>query len=352
VRATRRPVGVPAEYADGRDASAELTAWLASLPPGSTADLGGLVYRAESRVRVTDARGLTIRNGTLTRTVQIEDPALYYPNPNPHLWLLRPVDCRVENLTVRGTNTVPDQRSGFGAYLRKYEFDAALRAEAFTGLAVTGLDADGVWGDGVQLQTGRGATLTASTVDRVGRQGVTIIASDVLCDGVRVEHGRRSGFDLEPDLSTQVVSNVEVRGSYTYTIGLPFASGGRGRVDDVWLHDNVSTGSSVPVVHCDSSDGSRRSGWRFEDHTALGSLGSPVAAVRFADTDNIQVRRVTLPVATTQSRLAFQLTGCGGTCEVSDSTFTPGGAYYRNATPQAGQVLVVERNTPALTEIA
>lgn len=349
VRATRRPALAPAYLADGRDASQELGDWLRALPPGSTADLGGLTYRCETHLKLTDPQALTIRNGALTRTVKTEDPNFYYPKPNPHLWLLRPVDCAVEGLTVRGTNTVADQRAGFGSYLAKYEFDAAIRAEAFTNLTVTGLDADGIWGDGVQLQKGARAVVRDSLIDRIGRQGVTVIASDVLCDNVQVLHGRRAGFDLEPDLSTQVCSGIEIRNSFARTIGLPFASAGRGQVNDVWVHHNRSAGSSVPMLHCSASDGSRRSGWRLEDHVAENGLGSPVAAVRFGNTDGIAVRRVTLPVVATQSRLAFQLTGCGGVCEVTDSDFGAGN-LYRNTTPAAGQTLTVERNTPVLVE--
>lgn len=332
------------------DVATQLAVWMQSLPAGSTADLGTGMYRVEGSVKVLDQSGLAVKGGTLVRKDNATNPLLVYPNPNPLLWLVRCAGCSVTGTTFRGANTVADQRPGFGSYDVKYEFDAAIRVEQFTNFAVTGIDVDAVWGDGVQLQVGAGATLLNSRIDRIGRQGVTVIASGVLIDGVRVEHGRRSGFDLEPDSSGQVVENIEIRNSYANTIGLPFASAGRGQVNHVWLHHNTSAGSSVPVVYVIASDGSTRYDWRVEDHTAIDGLGSPSAGFRFAHVVGVQVARVNLPIVATQSRLGFECIDCGGTVSVTDSQFA-GGIYYRNSAPRAGQVLTMTGNTPTLTEV-
>lgn len=347
VRATRRPALAPAYLADGRDASQELGDWLRALPPGSTADLGGLTYRCETHLKLTDPQALTIRNGALTRTVKTEDPNFYYPKPNPHLWLLRPVDCAVEGLTVRGTNTVADQRAGFGSYLAKYEFDAAIRAEAFTNLTVTGLDADGIWGDGVQLQKGAGAVVRDSLIDRIGRQGVTVIASDVLCDNVQVLHGRRSLFDLEPDSSSQVVRAVTVRNCRGTAIGFPIASAGRGAVNDVNIHDNVFGPGSL--IYVGSSDGTRRSNWSVLRNTT-GGFGSPVAGSRFNRVDGVRFEGNNIKVSPNQSRRTVSFDDCGGVCTIIGNQFHDG-LYYQNLNPRPDQTLTVEGNTPTLTAL-
>lgn len=351
------PTGVHHPPADidatgGQDVAAALTAWLATVPDGETADLNGGTYRCETHVRADDRADLTIRNGTLLRTDVEGHGGIVYPKPNPHLWLFRPTGCRVENLKVRGTNTVADQRQGFGAYKRDYEFEAAVRVEHFTDCTVVGLAADGIWGDGIQWQAGTGAYTADARIDRVGRQGVTVICSDFLAERVRVEHGRRSGFDFEPDITSQVCEGIEVRDSYTNTIGLAFASAGRGQVNDVWLHHNTSEGPSVPVLHVRASDGSRRHSWRFEDHRALSALGSPTPAVLFGSVDDLAVRRVRLPVAANQGRIALGLASCGGVCEFTDNDTAPGGDRYFNRTPMPGQQLVIEQNTMPLTEVA
>jgi hypothetical protein len=333
-----------------RDVTADLQAFLDTVPDGATVDLAGGAFRCETPVKLTDRAGLTIRNGTLYRTDRDTHGGIVYPKPNPHLWLLRPTGCRVENLTVRGTNDVPDQKAGFGAYKVDYEFEAAIRMERFTDCAVTGLDADAIWGDGVQWQVGSGAYMADSRIDRIGRQGVTAICSDFLAERIRVEHGRRSGVDFEPDASTQVCHDLEVRDSYFHAIGFTFASGGRGQVNDVRLIGNSSIGTGG-LLYVKASDGSRRSNWLIEDHTRTSTFGSPQPVMRFERVDGVVVRRVRAPIATTQSRMTVGLSECGGVCEISGNDFAPGGTGYYNRAPAAGQTLTVTGNTPALTQV-
>lgn len=333
------------------DVGPALQTWIAGLPNNSIIDFGTGNYRLERAVKMVSRTGLTLRGGNFFRQTNTTDPTLKYPNPNPWFWFTSCTNCTVQNAFFRGPNTVSDQAGWptFGAYLLDYEFDAAIRAEQFTNFTVSGCDMDGIWGDGIQLQVGNSATITNNKIDRIGRQGVTIIARNVLVDGTDVLRGRRSGFDLEPDLSSQAVSDIEIRNCSTNTVGLFLASQGNGAVNNVWVHNNTSAGSAVPIIHCRASDQSRRSNWRFEDHTAVNGLGSPVAAMRFFYVTNLRVARVNLPVVTTQSRLALQMEECGGLCEIVDSQFG-GGTFYQNRLPVA-QTLVLQNNTPALTEI-
>ncbi len=324
--------------------SAALTAWFKTVPDGAVADLGTGTYLCQTHVKLENRKDLTIRGGRLLRTVEGN---IVYPDPNPHLWLVGPVRCRVEGLTVRGTNTTADQQAGFGSYKVSHEFDAAVRMEQFSDCSVSGLDVDGVWGDGVQWQVGTGAHQADCRIDRVGRQGVTLIGRRMLVERVRVEHGRRSGFDIEPDTAGQAVGDIEIRSCYSNTIGLAFASGGRGTVSNVHIHHNTSAGPSVPVLYVKASDGARRANWRFEDHTALWGLGSPMPAVFFVNVDGVRVARTKLPVAATQSRLAVGMQGCGGVCEIVDNDFGAGDRYY-NAQALPGQSLVVSGGAPAL----
>jgi hypothetical protein len=339
----------PPEYADGRDASADLTAWLLSLPPSSVADLGGLTYRVETLIKLDDRTGLTITNGTLVRTLKLDDPRHVYPNPNPFIYLRRPAGCSVTDLKFRGTNTVSDGFPGFGSYLTKYEFDAAIRIDDFVNFEAHRLDVDGVWGDCVQIHGGEGVWISDCLIDRTGRQGISIIASQVLIERVKLLHGRRAGFDLEPNSIHDAVHDVEIRDCDTNTRLLPFASGGNGAVNNVWLHNNVSRGPAVPVVSVNASDGSRRSNWRIEDHTAVDGLGSPRAAVEFQHVDGVLVTRCDFNVKTGRGG-AFLFNDCGGACTVTDSLWH-GATTYDNKAPAAGQVLTVTGNTPALRQV-
>lgn len=348
--ASPTPSGASVAPPPGTTDAVALAAWIQALPAGSTADLTGRSFTAEKGARIDGQTGLTILGGTFVRS--LSDPATSTNFPNPLLWLYGCSGCTVQGTVFRGNNTVSDMSYApeYGAYLGQFELDAALRVERFTDVTVTGIDVDAVWGDGIQLQIGDGATVTGSRIDRIGRQGVTVIASRVLVDGVRVEHGRRSGFDLEPDSATQSVHGIEIRNSYTKTIGLAFASGGRGAVHDVWLHDNTTAGSSVPVVYVVASDGATRANWRVERITALDGLGSPAAALRFSHVVGLTVTGVRLPVADSQSRLAFDLNDCGGAVSITGSDFGQA-AYYRNTAPRAGLTLDLSGNSPPLTEV-
>lgn len=341
--AIARPVfTVPDSIPSGPDVSAQLTAWLASVPDGAVADLLGRTFRCDTHVKLVDRRSLQVRNGTLTRA---RIGALVWPAPNPHLWFLRPEGCEIRDLTIRGTNTVPDQRAGFGSYRAEYEFEAAVRMERFTNCRIVGLTVDAVWGDGVQWQVGTGGYLADTVIDRNGRQGVTIIGTNMLCERVRVAHSRRSGFDLEPDTAAQAVSAIEIRNSYTNTIGLAVASKGRGAVNDVWIHHNRFDGPAVPVVYCFASDGSRRRNWRIEDNSHPHGLGSPAAAILMVAVDNVAVARNVLNVVPRQSRKSVAFSQCGGMFTIKDNDFGAG-IYLDCSAPQPSLRLSVSGNRP------
>lgn len=352
VRLPGATLSVPASIdATGtNDVTADLFAWIDALPPYSTADLAGGTFRSETYLLFEDKVGLTIQNGTLLRTDAATHGGIVYPDPNPHLWMLRTRNCHVKNLTVLGTNTVADQRDGFGSYLVDWEFEAAVRFHAFQSCSVVGLACDGIWGDGVQWQVGIDGYTADSVIDRIGRQGISIIGTNMLVDNVRIEHGRRGGIDIEPDLGTHDVRFVEIRNCYMNTIGLPIPSQGRGPITDVYIHDNVSEGPSVPVLYCRAADGARRARYRIENHTALTELGSSAPAVFLTGVEDPIVHNCTLPVSTGQSRLLVGMDGCSGTITITNNTGSPGGDLYYNINPVAGQTLVITGNTPALSE--
>ena len=223
--------------------------------------------------------------------------------------------------------------------------------EHFTDCSVTDCTANHMWGDGVQWQVGNGGTTTDCSFDRIGRQGMTLIGSNLLCDNVDVLHGRRSGFDIEPDSPEQSVGGIEIRNCFTYTLGLPFASGGRGQIDSVFIHHNTSAGNAAPILYCKDSTPAgplRRSNWRFEDHVSLSEIGTPQPAVFLVAVDGVSIKRNTLPVTTTS--LAARRPGRLRRHRADHGQRrAPGGTLYDNETPAVGQVLTVSGNTPALS---
>lgn len=342
----RPPSFIPA---DGSvEVAGALSAWLASVPDGATVDLRGTTYWSDRFVKLTGRRGLTILPGTLVRkTIS----TLVWPDPNPHWWFS---DCHditlgtaTDGLRVLGTNTVPDQRDGFGAYKQDYEFEAAVRAEGCTNFQSHAELIDGVWGDGYQLQPLAGVPCDqfrlTGHIDRIGRQGVTPLGTNGYVS-MAVDHGRRSLFDLEPATAKWPCHDITLEGCSGTAIGFPIAAGGRGQVDNITVKDcRFGDGS---LIFVNASDGARRKNWSVTG-TTWGKFGSPVAPARFYRVDGVTFDGNAGNIVAAQSRKSLYLEDCP-VVSVRGNQFGSG-LYIDNVTPPAGQQLTVSGNTPVQT---
>jgi hypothetical protein len=248
-----------------------------------------------------------------------------------HLWFVGCEDIRVDYLRVESTNTLPDQREGFGAYLATYEFEHGFAFHECHRVVVRDCSTYGTWGDGLYI--GNLAPSTDIRVSRLkvqynGRQGVAISHADgVVLNDIRIMNTRRAGFDLEPSSSKWHVRNVEIRNSYTHGYHFNFAAAGRGDVSDIFIHHNILSGPGG-VLMCRASDGTRRNNWRVEDNVRVSLFGSPQAALRFHHVNNVIVSRNVFPITMSQSRRCTYFEDCHGELEVCDNDWTPGGINY------------------------
>jgi hypothetical protein len=284
----------------------------------------------ERTIEVRNRSGLNLfGNGAYFKRFDLSPPELRYPKANAHWRFVGGGDLTVQWMGVEGTNTVADQRPDFGSYLVDFEFEHAFAFHDVTNVTVDNAWADAIWGDGLYFAGGdqhapgpcRGVRVSNFVVDRNGRQGVALSNVDgALLSNVEIWHSRRAGFDLEPPPGT--VRNVEIRDSYTNTIGLAFASAGRGDVSNVEIHHNRIDGSSVPWVYVKDSWGARRANWSIHDNQVLKALGSPMAMLYFVNVDGVDVRANTSHAATTQSRKAVEFRGAGGLLNVIGNDFT------------------------------
>ena len=329
------PSSIPADCS--RDVTDDLNAWIASVPNGST-----LVfqrhgcYRTERTVEVNNRVGLTFfGNGAYFKRFELSPPELRYPEANAHWRFVGGSGITVQWIGVEGTNAIPDQRPEFGSYKLDYEFEHAFAFHGVLNLAIENSWADAVWGDGLYLAGGdqyvgspcRNIRVSDFVVDRNGRQGVALSGVDsALLERVEIWHSRRAGFDLEPPPGA--VRNVEIRDSYTNTIGLAFASGGRGDVSNIEIHHNQIDGSSVPWVYVKETLGGRRHDWWVHDNVVLNELGSPMAMLYLVNVDNVEIARNSSHAVTTQSRLAVEFVGGGGVLAVLDNDYTGACAPY------------------------
>lgn len=331
------PGSIPADCS--RDVTADIAAWIASVPDESTLVFERFgCYRVERTIEVRNRSGLTLfGNGAYFKRFDLSPPELRYPNANAHWRFVGGSDISVQWMGVEGTNTVPDQQPEFGSYLLEYEFEHGFAFHGVSGVRVEHSWTDAVWGDGILLSGGdqyapaanRNVTISDFVVDRNGRQGVALSNVDgALLERIEIWHSRRSGFDLEPPPGS--VRNVEIRDSYTNTLGLAFASAGVGDVSNIHIHHNKIDGFSVPWVYVKDSWGARRHDWSVHDNRVLQALGSPMAMLYFVNVDDIDVRRNTSHSGTADvySRLGVEFQGGGGTIAVVGNDFTGACSVY------------------------
>jgi hypothetical protein len=332
------PASIPADCS--RDVTSDLGAWIASVPDGSTLIFQRHgCYRVERTIEVRDRTDLNLfGNGAYFKRFASSPPELQYPNANAHWRFVGGSDITVQWMGVEGTNTVADQRPEFGSYLVNFEFEHAFAFHGVDGVRVEQAWADAVWGDGILLSGGdqyapdgnRNVTITGFVVDRNGRQGVALSNVDgALLQGIEIWHSRRSGFDLEPPPGS--VRNVEIRDSYTNTLGLAFASAGVGDVSNIHIHHNRVNGASVPWVYVKDSSGGRRHSWSVHDNVVLQALGSPMAMLYFVNVDDIDVTQNVSHSGTADvySRLGVEFKASGGTISVVGNDFSGACSVYR-----------------------
>ena len=338
------PASIPADCS--RDVTADLNAWIASVPDGSTLIFQRHgCYRVERTIEVRNRNQLNLfGNGAYFKRLEVSPPELQYPNANAHWRFVGGRGITVQWMGVEGTNTVTDQAAEFGAYKVAFEFEHAFSFHGVDGLRVEQAWADAVWGDGILLSGGdqytqlgnRNVVISRFVVDRNGRQGIALSNVDgAILEHVEIWHSRRSGFDLEPPPGN--VRNVEIRNSYTNTLGLAFASAGVGDVSNVHIHHNQIDGSSVPWVYVKDSLGGRRHDWSVHDNIVLQALGSPMAMLYFVNVDNIDVRHNVSHSGTADvySRLGVEFKSGSGTISVVGNDFSGACTVYRKdqATP-------------------
>lgn len=302
-----------------RDVSQQLNTFFAGVPSHSVVQLpAGACYRTETEVIIRNKAGLVLEgNGAVLRRTALSPQALRYPQANAHLRFIGLTDSVISGLHVVGTNTVsdlPTPGNPYGAYDVQFEFEHAFSFHGARNVALRDSSADSVWGDGVNItgidqyskSTSDGVRIERVSIARNGRQGITVIARNVLIDGAVIRSSRRSGIDLEPNTVDTPVVGVEIRNSRITSWLLAFASGGAGVVNDINIHDNVIERTGVPFVYVKASDGTRRSGWTVTGNTVLSELGSPASALRFVNVGNVLVADNSLKLAPTQSRSAVQ----------------------------------------------
>ncbi|MDQ3931833.1 MAG: hypothetical protein M3252_03215 [Actinomycetota bacterium] len=320
------PPDLPADCS--RDVTAELNAWIAEIPDGSTVTLArNGCYRTESTVRVEHKQDVVFEgNGATFRRTELTPQKMRYPQHSPHWLVVKSSNLAFRNLRVEGTNTgfetlprlrgllpggrgaidskgreehisCEEDEAGYGCFSKTFAFEHGWHFGEVNDVTLEHAIVDAVWGDGVYVGRdlnspvgSRDVRIIDVSIDRNGRQGVAIgRASGVLLDSIRVLHSHRSAVDLEPTSeSGSAIERVEVRNSEFRSRLRALAALGRGGVNDVYYHHNRILDSALPWVESASTIGTVRFRWRIHDNVYEGLVSRP--ALRFVHTKEVDIR--------------------------------------------------------------
>ncbi|MGH8892182.1 MAG: peptidoglycan-binding protein [Actinomycetes bacterium] len=309
----------------------------------------------ETEILVRGKDGLTLNGqGALLKRTQYTPPERRYPNANAVLRLVNFTKSVVTDLRIRATNTRPDLiylGPNVGSYRQEVEFDHGLAIHGAVRTRISDVRIRSVWGDGIYVAGGdqhtsrwsRRVTLRDIFVRQNGRQGIAINRSrNVVVDRAFIEYSRRSAIVLEPDTRSETISHVEVRNSSLGSNLLAISSAGAGRANNVHVHDNIIRRSGLPWVYVRSTRGLAREGWVVSGNIVKHELGSPMPALAFWNTDDIQITHNRMAIATKQSGLAVGLWDGSNDAVIRCNVFAGAKADFVSRPP--GTVTDVGRN--------
>jgi Right handed beta helix region len=209
----------------GSDVSGAMTAWLTSLPSGTSVDASRDCFLVNEGMSMT-LNDITISGGTWKDDTP-PAASVPYEDINAVFWLVGGSNITVENLSIQGVNGAP--------YNEGVAFQGGIRSDGVQGLTISGVSVRGLGGDGITL-TGSdrspymptaNAVVTNVTITDVGRQGITL--SDI--DGAKLSNLALTNigldtFDMEADNYGEVAQNVVVNGCTANGAGGDFFGNG------------------------------------------------------------------------------------------------------------------------------
>lgn len=292
------PYRVPAtvDPTGSRDVTAELLAFFASVPDGSTIEfVPGARYRIDGPLRIEERHGLTFegRGATFVAVTKAD-------RKRRHWWVIGGSDIVFREVNVVGAN--PAAGRSDGAYDSEREAQHGFDLSGVQGAELDRVTVQDVYGDFVYLgRAGRGAAVRPardvwihdSRFERNGRQGVGLVGIDgAVIERNVITETRRATFDMEPLAGPAYgVRNVRILDNRIGPGRLMFvASKGRGPVDHVLIQGNRLEGKTMNIAIV-PPEGVRRSNIRIIGNRSDRTFGTPSGALMtFRRVDDVEVR--------------------------------------------------------------
>lgn len=320
------------------DVTADLAAWLSTVPDGTALERSliefpaGSVYRTEGSVVLTERHHFTVVGNDAQFVM---DELAGYDRPSWAFYSCTNFD--VTSVRVRGANPY--------AGLEDLGYSAAQAAQhgfAFwscTTARLTDCQVANVWGDWVYLGMSGGDWCDDVVIENNdfvsnGRQGFGFVA----CRNVVVRFNttgecRRSLLDFEPNGAAWGCDNVHIHDNTFGPHRLSFiaSKGLAGPVDNILIEDNAIARTMSSEINPQAFN--TRNNWTIRRNTAALHYGAPnQAALRFWRTDGLTVIDNVQPLQSGRNMHMVRVSDCTE-YTVTGNTITPGGV---------GQVLVVD----------
>jgi hypothetical protein len=350
-------VRVPAsiDATGSRDVSAELQAFLQSVPDGATIEFPDSArYRVESGLVFQQRRALTLMGHGATIFATTDGRAVppplgsrRWPRTRRHLLFLWGEGIVIRDLAVKGAH--PAGGVADSAYVKELEAQHGFEFRGTRGVELDRVTVTDVYGDFVYLG-GYGSTWTRdvhihnSRFERNGRQGIAITAAEnVVIERNYIGNNRRATLDLEPDRVDGGARRVVMRGNIVGPGRLFFlASKGRGsNVEDVTIEGNRLTRALNILVA--SPVGHRRRHFRIVNNTSMDQrggppdlfnyMGTPPALMTFKRIDGLEVRGNTNALPAAQQMIGVRATE---SCDVTIIDYAFSGALRETEVPPNG----------------
>jgi hypothetical protein len=292
------PASIPADCS--RDVTAELVAWIASVPDNSTLYFApNGCYRVDGTIQLKYRNGLTLEGRGAT----------FRPATNG--MELPPKDARTRsvfafwrgsNLTVRDTIAIgANPRAGNRpeAYFAPLEAQTAYVIGGVDGMLLERVQAYDVYGDFVYVGPAtRNLVVRNSRFERNGRQGWTVNGGqNITFDHNVIAQTRRATIDMEPSNQSDIARNITFSNNQIGPGRLFFfaSEGVAATIDGVNIIGNRLTGKSM-TIHVNPPKGIRSNYRVIGNYSDTRQLQDGGGVMAFSDVVGLQVRDNRQPV--------------------------------------------------------
>ncbi len=302
------------------DVTAELLAWIASVPDGSTLEFGqDACYRIDGRLLILNRHNLVFAGNNATFKAVTDGRELNDTDARTraHWSVRRSSNITFKDMTIQGSN--PYAGTQEEAYVAALEAQHGIELGSVQGGLIDNVKIYDVYGDFVYF--GGNSTLGTLTsnftvrnshFERNGRQGMAFTgAEDILIENNYIGQVRRTTFDIEPNFSNGHVRRITIDKNTLgpKRLGLLSANGAGSIVEDITFSSNNLKGTGLSAS-IGATPTTRRSRIKIINNTSdTGSGNSGGSAFYFTRVDDVEVSGNTMQVQYGRGMSAVQVYG-------------------------------------------